>query len=203
MITLEQVSLLETRVSKVIETLKALRTENAGLQAENRRLQQQLEGYEKRVTELERLVQQFKEDQGKIEATILSALARLNQFEDVLEAELSKTSSSTEKKGGGAGIVSFSGNSFPQEGKKGDADRTSSTTLLPQGEGKGELISPPSRGTSEESYLSAKLPIDDKGQKRGSIDEIDAAVAAEEQAALKVTQQKMGSFSSSNELDIF
>ncbi|MEJ5189436.1 MAG: cell division protein ZapB [Breznakiellaceae bacterium] len=186
MITLEQVSLLETRVSKVIETLKALRAENAGLQAENRRLQQQLEGYEKRVTELERLVQQFKEDQGKIEATILSALARLNQFEDVLETELSKTTSPAEKKSEGVGIVPSSAAPSPQDERKGG--NTSFASPVP--------------GTGERPYSSPKLSNNDTEKEPQPIDEIDAALAAQEQAALEATRQKTTSFSS-NELDIF
>lgn len=186
MITLEQVSLLESRVSKVIETLKALRAENAGLQAENRRLQQQLVGYEKRVTELERLVQQFKEDQGKIEATILSALARLNQFEDVLEAELSKTVSPVEKKEEGGVGISSKEPSIPRDERKGVSP--SFTSPVPE--------------TVERPYSSPKLSNNDTEKEPHPIDEIDAALAAQEQAALEATQQKSSSFSS-NELDIF
>ncbi|MCA1950560.1 MAG: cell division protein ZapB [Treponema sp.] len=81
MITLEQVKLLESKVSKAIDTIRHL-TE------ENKLLREKLEGYQSRISELEVLVQQFKDDQGKIEAGIVSALDRLNKFEDILEQEL-------------------------------------------------------------------------------------------------------------------
>jgi FtsZ-binding cell division protein ZapB len=89
MITLEQVKLLETKVSKAIDTIQHL-TE------ENRLLREKLEGYQSRIHELEVLIQRFKDDQGKIEAGIVSALDRLNKFEDILEFEIgAKPSSDT------------------------------------------------------------------------------------------------------------
>uniref|UniRef100_A0A7C3HVA3 Cell division protein ZapB n=1 Tax=Gracilinema caldarium TaxID=215591 RepID=A0A7C3HVA3_9SPIR len=81
MITLEQVKLLETKVSKAIDTIQHL-TE------ENKLLREKLEGYQNRIHELEVLIQRFKDDQGKIEAGIVSALDRLNKFEDILEFEI-------------------------------------------------------------------------------------------------------------------
>ncbi len=78
MITLEQAQLLEAKVSHAIETIQRLVKENA-------LLRDRLEGYQKRINELEGLVHQFKEDQGHIENAIISALDRLNQFEDILE----------------------------------------------------------------------------------------------------------------------
>jgi len=81
MITLEQVKLLETKVSKAIDTIQHL-TE------ENKLLREKLEAYQGRIHELEVLIQQFKDDQGKIEAGIISALDRLNKFEDILEQEI-------------------------------------------------------------------------------------------------------------------
>ena len=81
MITLEQVRLLGTKVSKAIDTIQKL-TE------ENKLLRKKLDGYQGRIHELEVLIQRFKEDQGKIEAGIISALDRLNKFEDTLEPGL-------------------------------------------------------------------------------------------------------------------
>jgi FtsZ-binding cell division protein ZapB len=89
MITLEQVKLLETKVSKAIDTIQHL-TE------ENKLLREKLKGYQSRIHELEVLIQRFKDDQGKIEAGIVSALDRLNKFEDILEFEIgAKPSSDT------------------------------------------------------------------------------------------------------------
>ncbi|MDR0877647.1 MAG: cell division protein ZapB [Treponema sp.] len=82
MVSLEQVKLLETKVARAIEYVERVTGENA-------LLQDKLESYQKRIDELEVLVRQFKEDQGRIEDGILSALDRLNQFEDAIEKSLS------------------------------------------------------------------------------------------------------------------
>ncbi|MDR2371340.1 MAG: cell division protein ZapB [Treponema sp.] len=81
MVTLEQVKLLEAKVAKAIGYVEKVSGENAELRGK-------LESYQKRIDELEVLVQQFKEDQGRIEDGILSALDRLNQFEDAIERSL-------------------------------------------------------------------------------------------------------------------
>jgi predicted nuclease with TOPRIM domain len=81
MVTLEQVKLLEAKVAKAIGYVEKVSGENAELQGK-------LESYQKRIDELEVLVQQFREDQGRIEDGILSALDRLNQFEDAIERSL-------------------------------------------------------------------------------------------------------------------
>jgi FtsZ-binding cell division protein ZapB len=88
MINLEQVKLLETKIAKAIDYIEWLAKENAGLQKKETDLQARLETYQKRIDELEILVMRFKEDQGKIEDAILSALDRLNQFEEALEITL-------------------------------------------------------------------------------------------------------------------
>jgi chromosome segregation ATPase len=82
MVTLEQVRLLETKVAKAIEYINRVTDENALLKGT-------LGSYQKRIDELEVLVQRFKEDQGRIEEGIISALERLNQFEDAIEKSLS------------------------------------------------------------------------------------------------------------------
>jgi chromosome segregation ATPase len=81
MVSLEQVKLLETKVAGAIEYVERVTGENALLQGK-------LESYQKRIDELEVLIQRFKEDQGRIEDGILSALDRLNQFEDAIEKSL-------------------------------------------------------------------------------------------------------------------
>jgi hypothetical protein len=82
MVTLEQVKLLETKVGKAIDYVNRVTNENSLLKGK-------LSSYQKRIDELEVLVQRFKEDQGRIEEGILSALERLNQFEDAIEKSLS------------------------------------------------------------------------------------------------------------------
>ena len=86
MVSLEQVKLLESKVSKTIEYVKKVTEENSHLKTK-------LDSYQNRIEELEVLIRRFKEDQSKIEDGILAALDRLNQFEDALETKLSADSS--------------------------------------------------------------------------------------------------------------
>jgi chromosome segregation ATPase len=90
MVTLEQVKLLETKVAKAIDFVNRITDENTLLKGK-------LETSRKRIDELEGLVQRFKEDQGRIEEGILSALDRLNQFEDVIGRSLSTVQAVVEK----------------------------------------------------------------------------------------------------------
>jgi len=90
MVSLEQVKLLESKVSKAIDYVKKVTEENSSLKGK-------LDSYQKRIDELEILIQQFKEEQGRIEDGILSALDRLNQFEDALENTISGGASPAEK----------------------------------------------------------------------------------------------------------
>ncbi|MCL2319972.1 MAG: cell division protein ZapB [Treponema sp.] len=91
MVSLEQVRLLESKVTKTIDYVKKVTEENT-------RLKEKLDSYQKRIDELEVLIQRFREDQSRIEDGILSALDRLNQFEDALENKISpETKSSTVK----------------------------------------------------------------------------------------------------------
>ena len=82
MVSLEQVKLLESKVSRTIEYVKKVSEEKA-------QLKEKLDSYQKRIEELEILIQRFKEDQSRIEDGILSALDRLNKFEDAVESKLS------------------------------------------------------------------------------------------------------------------
>ncbi|MDR2029172.1 MAG: cell division protein ZapB [Treponema sp.] len=90
MVTLEQVRLLETKVAKAIDFVNRVTDENTLLEGK-------LETYRKRIDELEGLVQRFKEEQGRIEEGILSALDRLNQFEDAIGRSLSTVQAAVEK----------------------------------------------------------------------------------------------------------
>ncbi|MDR2746916.1 MAG: cell division protein ZapB [Treponema sp.] len=81
MVTLEQVKLLETKVVRAIEYVERISRENSQLQGK-------LDSYQKRIDELEVLIQQFREDQGRIEEGILAALERLNRFEDAIEKSI-------------------------------------------------------------------------------------------------------------------
>ncbi|MDR1862739.1 MAG: cell division protein ZapB [Treponema sp.] len=82
MITLDQVKLLETKVTKTIDYVGKVTEENS-------RLREKLDSCQKRVDELEALIQRFTDDQNRIEDGILASLERLNQFEDAIESVLS------------------------------------------------------------------------------------------------------------------
>lgn len=85
MISLEQVKLLESKVTRTIDYVKKVTEENSSLK-------NKLDSCQKRIDELEVLVNKFNEDQSRIEEGILSALNRLNQFEDALDSKLSNDS---------------------------------------------------------------------------------------------------------------
>jgi len=97
MISLEQVQLLETRVSKAIEYVQLKDAENAALINEKAGLQKKLEANQKRIDELEMLVMRFKEDQSRIEDGIIAALDRLSQFEEALENSLKEEKTPAKK----------------------------------------------------------------------------------------------------------
>jgi len=88
MVSLEQVQLLESRVSKAIKVVELLNSKNAALSEERVQLQKKLDANQKRLDELEVLVMRFKEDQGRIEDGIIAALDRLSQFEEAFENSL-------------------------------------------------------------------------------------------------------------------
>jgi len=138
MVSLEQVKLLESKVARAIDYLKKVTEEKA-------QLKEKLDSYQKRIEELEVLIQRFKDDQSRIEDGILSALDRLNQFEDALE---SKLGSENRRAGGEPRIADAASGAAPEETNSaphiikknnGDGDQYSGTEaeypdpLLPEG----------------------------------------------------------------------
>jgi len=85
MISLEQVKLLDLKVTRAVDHIKKLTGDNALLRGK-------LDSYQKRIDDLEILIRNFKDDQNRIEDGILSALDRLNQFEDALQNTLAEES---------------------------------------------------------------------------------------------------------------
>ena len=77
MVRIEQVRLLEERVQKVIARITELKAENTTLRT-------QLEGYQDRISDLEKRIEGFASGQDEIEAGILSALQRLDEVEDAI-----------------------------------------------------------------------------------------------------------------------
>jgi chromosome segregation ATPase len=88
MINLEQVKLLETKVSKTIDFVERVSKENMALVRREAELQEKLEKYQKRIDELEVLIMGFKEEHGRIEEGFFSVLDRLSQFEEAIEKSL-------------------------------------------------------------------------------------------------------------------
>ena len=77
MITLEQIKLLEAKVTKAVELITMLRDENSTLKGT-------LDSSQEKMQELENLVGQFKNDQNEIEQSVLRALDNLDKLEDQL-----------------------------------------------------------------------------------------------------------------------
>lgn len=89
MLTLEQIQLLEKRAHQAVELIKSLRSENNLLESK-------LEGYEKRIKEMEGLIDSFKQDQSSIEEGIISALEQLDVLEDIVSRNDSVESGSVD-----------------------------------------------------------------------------------------------------------
>lgn len=75
MLNLDQVRLLESKVERAVQMIKSLYTEKDSLKKE-------IELRDKRISELEKLIVAFKDDQSKIEEGIINALNQLSAFED-------------------------------------------------------------------------------------------------------------------------
>ena len=75
MISLEQIRLLEGKISRAIELIRVLKDENATLR-------RGLDSAQKRMRELESLVDGFKADQKEIESVIVRTLRHLDDLED-------------------------------------------------------------------------------------------------------------------------
>jgi chromosome segregation ATPase len=88
MINLDQVKLLEAKVAKTIDFVDKISKENAALLRRESELHEKLETYQRRINELEVLLKGFKDEQGRIEDGILSALDRLSQFEEAIEKSM-------------------------------------------------------------------------------------------------------------------
>jgi FtsZ-binding cell division protein ZapB len=75
MITLEQIRLLESKITRAIELIRVLKEENGTLR-------RGLESAQKRMKELETLVEGFKTDQREIESVIVRTLRNLDDLEE-------------------------------------------------------------------------------------------------------------------------
>ena len=75
MISLEQIRLLEQKVTSAVELIRVLKEENATLR-------RGLDSAQRRMKELETLVEGFKTDQREIETAIVRTLRNLDELEE-------------------------------------------------------------------------------------------------------------------------
>ena len=75
MISLEQIRLLESKISRALELIRVLKEENTTLR-------KGLESAQKKMKELETLVDGFKVDQKEIETVIVRTLHNLDELEE-------------------------------------------------------------------------------------------------------------------------
>ncbi len=79
MVNLDQIRQLESKVNRAVEIIRVLKEEN-------RTLRRTIDGSQVRMKELEDLVRVFKSDQAEIERGLVSAIRKLDQLEDGLDA---------------------------------------------------------------------------------------------------------------------
>ena len=129
MLSLEQVRLLDEKVARTVEYVGRLSAENASLR-------KKLDTTQKRIDELAVFVSLFKEEQGRIEDWILSALDRLSQFENAIEKSLA-------------------GRTKPAPALRDKPDKTSRD---------GDIESPEETGGEAEKPLESVIPENSGGQ---------------------------------------
>ena len=89
MISLDQIKSLESKINKAVELIKMLREENRALNGT-------IDSSQKKMQELEKLVDNFKADQSEIEQGILRALKNLDHLEDEITDGEEKKQNKTE-----------------------------------------------------------------------------------------------------------
>jgi FtsZ-binding cell division protein ZapB len=84
MITLEQITLLEAKIAKAIDLIRVLKEENSTLR-------KGLESAQRRMKELESMVEDLKSDQKEIESVVLRTLANLDELEEASDVVPSRS----------------------------------------------------------------------------------------------------------------
>ncbi len=137
MITLEQIRLLESKITRAIELIRVLKDENGTLR-------RGLESAQKRMKELESLVEGFKTDQHEIESVILRTLHTLDEIEESASAGRRPAPS-------GGGTASAAGAGLPRQEAPAPAraHRAPSAESPPSGDGQAAGDGEP-RPTKEE-----------------------------------------------------
>ena len=142
MITVEQIQLLESRVTKAVRKIETLQDENGTLR-------DRLARYEKRIEELEILINEFKDSQNDIEQGILNALSQLDELEDQVtgDSESTPTGQSDSTPG------EATGNNRSTSSSQGDAGNPGSSSK-PDGGKSGDKSQETSDANSEAVHAS-------------------------------------------------
>ena len=100
MITLEQIRLLESKITRAIDLIRVLKEENSTLR-------KGLESAQRRMRELETLVDGFKTDQKEIESVIVRTLHNLDELEEsaATPGGIQAAAKRAEARGGGPGAA--------------------------------------------------------------------------------------------------
>lgn len=164
MITLEQIRLLEGKITRALDLVRTLREENAALR-------QGLTSAQKRMRELETLVDGLKTDQKEIESIIVRTLHNLDDLEETAAAT-------------GSGISAAAGPSTPGGAAAGQpaaagrrGERATSAGGAPAA-GAGGILAPPYTGQKEPATSAvptggAGTPPEGAAGARPSTEELD------------------------------
>lgn len=102
MVSLDQVRQLESKVNRAVEIIRSLKEEN-------RTLRRTIDASQARMKDLEDLVRVFKNDQAEIERGLVSAIRKLDQLEDGLEAAQRPASSAAPRPTAAAAVAADAG----------------------------------------------------------------------------------------------
>ncbi|MBN1243653.1 MAG: cell division protein ZapB [Spirochaetales bacterium] len=145
MLSLDQVRALEERVERAIAAIDRLSAENAALRGE-------LEAARTREGELERTIEDFRRDQERIEAGIVSALRKLDVLEDAALRPRGTVPAGTVNAGAAAPVAPAAGDS--------EAEAAAGEDI--PADARGVVLDPPSDASSEaqgSEASSAELDI--------------------------------------------
>jgi len=106
MITLEQIRLLESKITRALDLIRVLKEENSTLR-------KGLESAQRRMRELETLVDGFKTDQKEIESVIVRTLHNLDELEESAAASAGPATPATPATAGGISAGGISAGSAP------------------------------------------------------------------------------------------
>ncbi len=175
MISLEQIRLLEGKISRAIELIRVLKEENSSLR-------KGVDSAQKRVKELEALVDGFKTDQREIESVIVRTLKNLDDIEEQIHSGGAAGASQSPAAGQGPAAMPD-----PPKAAAHKADRAAAAPPRPTAAAAEKPAAP-----------AAEKPVQPLQEKPAPVSEKAAAVKAPPQTVEAAVGE-----SSKGELDIF